>query len=155
MNRERQRVVAAHRQRLRHACRRDLRQRVQPLEQLVEEGDAVMVTPGRSTFGSATRKASTCSGWKPGSTLVSRAKLRSSSAAPTSSTIDIATSDDEQRAAQPAAAGAVDDRPPSLSTEPIVRARRLPRRREAEEDAGREGDDQREEQERRRRSRCR
>ena len=78
------------------------------------------VSSGYAALGSATRNARTCSGLKPGSTLVSREKLRRSSAAPTRSTIDIATSATSSAFRIHRPLEDVDDRPPSLSTEPIV-----------------------------------
>ena len=70
LDRERQDVVAAHRQRLRHPGRRDLGKGVEPVEQLVEERDALVIardrrrsaarrgTRGRARAGSRDRRSS-------------------------------------------------------------------------------------------------
>ena len=148
LDREGKHVVAAHRQRLRHAGRGDLGQRLEALEQPVEEGHAVVSPRDRRLPGSATRNARTCSGWKPGSTLVSRAKLRRRSAAPTSSTIDMRDFGDEQAAPHPLPARRRRRSAAFLEHRANRAARRLPGRREAEEDARHDRNREREEQHR-------
>ena len=133
---ERQHVVAAHRQRLHHAGRAHAglspracsSRRSKNAMRFASSGYAGLRQRDLKREHALRRRS-------PDRRSSSLAKLRSSSVAPTSSTIDSATSDDEQRAAHPAAAGADGRAAAFLEHGADAGARRLPRGRQAEEDA--------------------
>ena len=144
----RQVVVAAHRQRLRHPRRRDLRQCVQTLEQPVEERDAVVIFRiRRGRQGDAERQD------------VVRAESRIDVREPREAAEQQRGADeqhdrqrhlrDEQAAADPAAAGQARGSPAFLERFADAPTARLPRRRQPEEQPGQQRDGQREAQDRR------
>ena len=104
---------------------------------------------GSGTGGRSRRAASRsrCSGSKPGDTLCSRTKLRTSSPAPISSISENATSDTTSRLRSrrrdvPKPPSPCVFRPPALSAGVEIEARRAQRRREAEHDPGQDRDDE-------------
>ena len=94
------------RQRLHHAGGRDLGDARPACSSSVEERRTRCAAPDTPCSAGTPGRPRRAPAWKPGSTPVSCAKLRSSSVAPTSSTIDSADFGDEQRVAHPPAAGA-------------------------------------------------
>ncbi len=145
---DRQVVVPAHRQRLRHPRRGDLRQRVQTLEQPVEERDAVVIFRiGRVRQGDPERQD------------VVRTEPRIDVREPREAAEQQRGADeqhdrqrhlrDEEAAADPAAAGQARGSPAFLERLADAATARLPRGRQPEEQPGQQRDGQREAQDRR------